>query len=66
MKKYILFIKKHRKLLLLLFIIAIIFAIVGVRKINIEPGFNVFMTEGSHYKDVLDHMEANFPSSDQL
>ncbi|MCK5811746.1 MAG: MMPL family transporter [Clostridiales bacterium] len=66
MKKYISFIYKYNKAILVLFIILNVVAIFGVSRIQIETTFNVFQTENSKYLDNLNLLFEEFPSSNQM
>ncbi|MCF8000869.1 MAG: MMPL family transporter [Halanaerobiales bacterium] len=66
MKNYVEFVKDHRKLLFIIFITINILAIVGLFRIQINPEFNIFMPEGSIYKETLDKMSRYFSTSDQI
>ena len=66
MEKYIGFIKKNRKILLILLVIINILAIWGVFKIRLDSDFQIFTPTESIYKDKIEAMSKFFPSSDQL
>ncbi|MFO7815417.1 MAG: MMPL family transporter [Halanaerobiales bacterium] len=66
MKKYVGFVKNHRKILFILFIAVNLLAIIGLFRIQINPDFNIFMPEDSIYKKSLDRMGQYFSNSDQI
>ena len=66
MKKYIDFIYKARKPLLVLFVLLNVLAIYGLTQIKIETDFDIFKTQNSEYSRNLKVLEENFPSSDQM
>jgi len=66
MKKYIKFIYKYNKVLMVLFVVINIIAIFGVTRINIETSFDIFKTENSKYINNLNLLFDEFPSSDQM
>jgi len=66
MKRYIDFIYKFQKPLMVLFVLINITAIVGVFNLKIETNFDIFKIEGSIYQQHLDTLEAEFPTSDQM
>jgi len=65
-EKYVEFIKKNRKKLIILFVIINIFAVIGLFRIQINPAFNIFMPEESKYKQSLDTMNKHFSNSEQI
>ena len=66
MDKYINFMQKYRKKLLVIFIIVNILSILGLFQIKINPDFNIFMPEKSEYKETLDKMNKIFVNSEQI
>ena len=66
MKRYINFIYKFQKPLLLLFIIINITAIYGVFQLDIQTDFDIFKIENSEYLEHLNILENEFPTSDQI
>lgn len=64
--KYTNFVKKNRKKLLLMIIIANIVAFLGIMRIHISADFNVFMLKDSEAKKTYDRMNQIFQSSEQL
>jgi len=66
MVKYIKFIYKYNKVLMILFAIINIIAIIGVTRIHVETSFDIFKTENSNYQNNLNLLFNEFPSSDQM
>ncbi len=66
MERYIDFIAAHRKRLLPVFALIMILAVIGIFRIDLNAGFDVFMPDHSHYQDVLDEMESYFPGSENI
>lgn len=66
MKRYIDFIYKFQKPLLVLFILINITAIIGVFNLKIETNFDIFKIEGSIFQKHLDTLAEEFPTSDQM
>ncbi|MFW5788173.1 MAG: RND family transporter, partial [Halanaerobiales bacterium] len=66
MRKYVEFIETNRKLLYVLLIILILLAAVGIRRIDIDTDFTLFMPGTSEYKEVLEEMNDTFTTSEQL
>lgn len=66
MNKYILFINKYRKPLIVLLVLINIIAIIGITKINISGDFKIFVPEVSENQDLINEMNGQFPSSDQI
>lgn len=50
----------------IIFIAVNLLAIIGLFRIQINPEFNIFMPEGSIYKQTLDKMTQYFSTSDQI
>lgn len=63
---YINFIKRFRKLLLVILVLINIIAIFGITRIRISTDFNIFTAKDSVYQDNLLEMEKYFDSSEQL
>lgn len=66
MKKYIRFIEKYRKLLLIMLIVINIIAILGITKIRINTNFDIFSAKNSIYRENFKEMDKYFNSSEQL
>lgn len=66
MKRYIDFIYKFQKPLMLLFILINITAIYGVFQLDIQTDFDIFKIENSEYLEHLNILEKEFPTSDQI
>ncbi len=65
MQNYILFIQKFRKYLFLLFIVMMIFAVIGVTRLNINANFDIFKLSDSKHQELMVDMEEVFGKSDQ-
>jgi len=65
MKKYILFIQKFRKYLIVLFIGMMIFSIIGVTQLNINANFDIFKLADSEHQELIIGMEEVFGKSNQ-
>lgn len=66
MKRYIDFIYKFQKPLMVLFILINLIAIWGLFHLNIQTSFDIFQIEGSQYLEHLQILEDEFPTSDQV
>ncbi len=66
MKKYVKFIKNNRKSLYIILFISIILAGIGIRRIDIDTDFTLFMPGTSEYKEILDEMNETFTTSEQM
>lgn len=66
MNKYIKFIEKYRKLLLIMLLLINIIAIIGITKIRINTNFDIFSAKNSIYRENFKEMEKYFNSSEQL
>lgn len=66
MKRYIDFIYRFQKPLMLLFLIINITAIYGVFQLDIQTDFDIFKIENSEYLEHLQILEKEFPTSDQI
>ena len=66
MKKYVQFIENNRKSLYILLFISIILAGIGIRRIDIDTDFTLFMPGTSEYKEILDEMNETFTTSEQM
>jgi len=66
MEKYAQFLSRHRRPLLAVFALINIIAAVGIFRIQLDSGFDIFMPENSAYKKVMDTMEEHFSSSENI
>lgn len=66
MEKYAQFLSRHRRPLLAAFVLINILALIGIFRIQLDSGFDVFMPEDSAYKKVMDTMEEYFSSSENI
>ncbi|MBN2879558.1 MAG: MMPL family transporter [Clostridia bacterium] len=66
MKKYIEFIYKANKPIMIVFVLLNLLAIYGVTQLKLETSFDVFKTQDSEYISNMEVLEENFPSSDQI
>ncbi len=66
MKKYIDFIYKFKKSLMLLFVIINITAIYGVFQLKIQTNFDIFKIENSQYQENMNILVDEFSTSDQM
>lgn len=66
MEKYAQFLSRHRRPLLAVFVVINILALIGIFRIQLDSGFDVFMPENSAYKKVMDSMEEYFSSSENI
>ena len=66
MKKYINFIYKANKPIMILFALLNLLAIYGLTQLKLETSFDVFKTQDSEYIYNMNVLEENFPSSDQI
>ncbi len=66
MKKYIDFIYRFQKPLMLLFVIINITAIYGIFQLNIQTNFDIFKIENSQYQENMNLLVDQFSTSDQM
>ena len=66
MKKFIGFVYKTKKLIMILFVLITLSAIYGLTQIKIKTNFDVFKTQDSQYIENQKILEDNFPSSDHM
>jgi hypothetical protein len=66
MDKIVDFYEKHRKKLLVLLILINIISLIGVFRIRFNTDFTLFMPKNSKYEDILNEIEKDFSSKDQL
>lgn len=66
MSKLVEFYYKNRKKLLVLLAIINIISFIGILKIRLNTDFYLFMSKTSKYKDILEEIEEDFSSSDQI
>ncbi len=66
MQKFIQFIYKAKKGIMVLFVFITLFAIYGLTQIKIRTDFDIFKTQNSKYLENQKILEDNFPSSDQM
>jgi len=65
-QRYIAFVKRKRKYLLIVFLIVNLIAFLGLMKIHISSDFNVFMPKRSQVKEIYQKMSQDFGSTDQV
>ena len=65
-QRYIAFVKRKRKYLLIVFLIVNLIAFLGLMKIHISSDFNVFMPKRSQAKEIYQKMSQDFGSTDQV
>ena len=65
MEKYILWIEKNRKPLLVLFVLTMLLAVAGVFQLNINADFDVFKLIDSTHQEELDEMKVVFGENNQ-
>ena len=66
MQGYVEFIEKNRKLLYVILVGLILLAGAGIRRIDIDADFTLFMPGRSEYKETLEEMNETFDTSEQL
>lgn len=66
MKRYIDFIYKFQKPLMVLFILVNLMAIWGIFHLDIQTNFDIFKIENSEYLEHLENLEKEFSTSDQV
>lgn len=66
MRAYIRFVTRYHILLKLFLIVLFVFAVTGVRQVQLSKNFNVFVPNESVYNDRLVEMGEDFASKDQL
>lgn len=66
MEKYIEIIKKQRRLLLVVFLLLNIVSLIGITRIRIRTGFDIFMPDTSVYAETAEKMESYFPGSENI
>jgi len=66
MQKYVALIDTHRKFLYILLIFLILLAGAGIRRLDIDTDFTLFMPDTSEYKETLDQMNEIFGTSQQM
>jgi predicted RND superfamily exporter protein len=66
MKKYIDFIFKYQKLLLVVFALTMLGSLYSILTIKINTDFSLFSTKNTVYEDRINEMNETFGSSDQL
>jgi len=65
-QRYIAFVKRKRKYLLIVLLIVNLIAFLGLMKIHISSDFNVFMPKRSQAKEIYQKMSQDFGSTDQV
>ena len=65
-QRYIAFVKRKRKYLLIVLLIVNLIAFLGLMKIHISSDFNVFMPKRSQVKEIYQKMSQDFGSTDQV
>lgn len=66
MKRYTLFVAKHRKQLFILFILMNLTAIIGITQIRLNSDFSLFTTSDSSHRQHIDMMDSLFPASEEI
>ncbi len=66
MERYIRFVAKQRRILLILFILVNIFSIIGITRIKIDSAIEIFMPDESSFMQVNEEMEAYFPGVENI
>ncbi|PLV59996.1 RND family transporter [Thermotoga sp. KOL6] len=65
-KKYVIFVSKNRKKLLILVLFLNIISLIGLFRLNFSVDFSIFMPQNSHQKMLYEKMMKTFGSGEQI